>query len=103
MVARGYRALKFDPFGTAWQRLSSEEMAAAELRVAEVRDAVGPDVDVFIEVHGRLSGEAAIAMGRRLEKFGPASMKNPTRPTPDLLKEVKSRCLSALPPASGCI
>ena len=71
VVARGYRALKFDPFGTAWKQLSSEEMAAAEARVAAVREAVGPDVEVFIEVHGRLSGEAAIAMGRRLGKISP--------------------------------
>ncbi len=91
VVARGYRALKFDPFGTAWQRLSNEEMAAAELRVAEVRQSVGPDVEVFIEVHGRLSGEAAIAMGRRLEKYRPGFYEEPVSPYDlDLLREVKA-------------
>src|SRR4051794_39626459 len=39
-VARGYRGLKFDPFGTAWKDLSAEEEEAAVARVAAVREAV---------------------------------------------------------------
>ena len=58
--------MKFDPFGTAWKDLSPEEMELAEARVAAVRNAVGPEVEIFVEVHGRLSGQSAIAMGRRL-------------------------------------
>src|SRR5581483_8304772 len=43
-VARGYRALKFDPFGTAWKELSEEEREAAIELVAAVREAVGPRI-----------------------------------------------------------
>ena len=91
VVARGYRALKFDPFGVAWQQLSADETEMAEAKVAAVRAVVGADVDVFIEVHGRLSGEAAIAMGRRLEKYRPGFYEEPVSPYDlDLLKEVKA-------------
>ena len=71
VVARGYRALKFDPFGTAWQELSAEEMDGGRARVAAVREAVGPDVEIFIEVHGRLSGEAAHRHGPAAGKISP--------------------------------
>src|SRR5205085_5289090 len=54
-VARGYRALKFDPFGTAWKELTPEEGEAALERVRAVRAAVGPGGGLMIEFHGRLS------------------------------------------------
>src|SRR6266536_2141115 len=38
-VTKGYRALKFDPFGTAWKDLSPEEEAAALAQVEAVRSA----------------------------------------------------------------
>ena len=49
------QALKFDPFGTAWKELSAEEAEAAVDSVAAVREAVGPQVGLMIEFHGRLS------------------------------------------------
>ena len=50
-----------------------------------------PEVEIFIEVHGRLSGEAAIAMGRRLEQYRPGFYEEPVSPYDlDLLKEVKA-------------
>src|SRR5207253_4267706 len=38
-VGRGYRALKFDPFGTAWKDLAAAEAVAAIDLVAAVREA----------------------------------------------------------------
>ncbi len=90
VVAKGYSALKFDSFGTAWKELSEDAMQAAEAIVAKVREAVGDDVDLMIEVHGRLSVESAIAMGRRLIPHRPAWYEEPVTPwSIDLLKEVK--------------
>ena len=90
VVARGYRGLKFDPFGTAWKELSREQAEAAEDIVAAVREAVGPRVDLMIEFHGRLSTESAIAMIRRLEPFDPAWCAEPVVPESlELLAEVK--------------
>src|SRR5262249_1613170 len=72
-VARGYRALKFDPLGIAWKEISPEENEMAVEIVAAVRQAVGPRVGLMIEFHGRLSAGCAIDMLRRLERFNPAS------------------------------
>ena len=90
VIERGYRGLKFDPFGTAWKQLTRAEMELAEARVAAVRGAVGAETDIYIEVHGRLSGQSAITMGRRLEKYQPAFYEEPVSPYDlDLLREVK--------------
>jgi galactonate dehydratase len=99
-VARGYRALKFDPFGVAWKEMSKPEAEAAIDTVAAVRAAVGPEVDLMIEFHGRLSVGAAISMIRRLERFESAWCEEPVAPERlDLLAEVK-RSVSA-PIAAG--
>src|SRR4051794_22227962 len=62
-VARGYRALKFDPFGTAWKEITRQEIEGAEALVAAVREAVGDGVDLMIEGHGRFSAGGAIEVG----------------------------------------
>jgi len=89
-VARGYRALKFDPFGVAWKDLSAEESEAAIERVAAVRQAVGPRVGLMIEFHGRLSAGSAVRMIRELERFDPVWCEEPVAPEAvELLGEVK--------------
>jgi galactonate dehydratase len=89
-VARGYRGLKFDPFGTAWKELAREEAEAAVDIVAAVREAVGPGVALMIEFHGRLSAGSAVGMIRRLERFDPAWCEEPVAPESlDLLAEVR--------------
>lgn len=90
VVARGYSGMKFDPFGAAWKDLSRDQMQEAEDIVAAVREAVGDEIDLMIEVHGRLSVGSAIEMGRRLIPYRPAWYEEPVTPhSLDLLKEVK--------------
>jgi galactonate dehydratase len=89
-VGRGYTALKFDPFGVAWKDLSQPELEQAEALVAAVREAVGPQVGLMIEYHGRLSAGAAIRMIRRLERYHPTWSEEPVEPDRlELLAEVK--------------
>src|SRR5437870_10055348 len=66
-VGRGYRALKFDPFGTAWKDLSRDEHDRALAAVAAVRGAVGGDVGLMIECHGRFAADTAVALINELE------------------------------------
>ncbi len=99
-VGRGYRAMKFDPFGTAWKELSPEQTEEAVALVAAVREAVGPQVGLMIEFHGRLSVNAALDMMRRLEPFHPVWCEEPVIPESiDLLLEVKKK--APLPVAGG--
>ncbi|MCC2670738.1 MAG: dgoD2 [Armatimonadetes bacterium] len=90
VVRRGYGALKFDPFGTAWKDLAPEQEEAAEALVAAVREAVGPRVGVIVEFHGRLSATGAARMLRRLERCDPLWCEEPVVPERvELLAEVK--------------
>jgi len=90
VVARGYRGMKFDPFGVAWKELTGEQAREAEAIVAAVREAAGPAVRLMIEFHGRLSSGAALEMIRRLERFDPAWCEEPVVPESlELLADVK--------------
>lgn len=90
VVARGYGGMKFDPFEQAWKDMAQPQMQAAEDIVAAVREAVGPGVELMIEVHGRLSVGSAIEMGRRLAPYRPAWYEEPVSPhNLELLAEVK--------------
>jgi galactonate dehydratase len=89
-VQRSYRALKFDPFGTAWKDMRPEDIELAVEMVATIREAVGPQVGLMIEYHGRLSVGAAVDMIRRLEAYHPTWSEEPVAPESlDLLAEVK--------------
>ncbi len=77
VVAMGYTALKFDPFGTAYLDLSREEEKLSLALVAAVREAVGEDVDVLIEGHDRFSVPTAIRLGRALAEFRPMWFETP--------------------------
>ena len=90
VVARGYRGMKFDPFEQAWKDMDEQQMRNAQDIVAAVREAVGDDIDLMIEVHGRLSVGCAIEIGRRLVQYRPAWYEEPVTPhSLDLLAEVK--------------
>jgi L-alanine-DL-glutamate epimerase-like enolase superfamily enzyme len=56
VVAKGYTALKFDPFGAGGRELDKAELRKARAIVAVVRDEVGPDVDIMIRVPWSLLG-----------------------------------------------
>lgn len=90
VVARGYSGMKFDPFEQAWKDMSQAQMQAAQDIVAAVRDAIGDQVDLMIEVHGRLSVGCAIEMGHRLAPYRPAWYEEPVSPhSLELMAEVK--------------
>lgn len=80
VVDRGYRALKLDPFGAGMFELDSEETARSLSLVEAVRDAVGPDVEILIEMHGRFNPSTAIRMANRLSKYDPSWIEEPVPP-----------------------
>jgi galactonate dehydratase len=91
VAARGYRAIKFDPFTTAWKHLTGEETEAALAIIDAVAKAVGPKVGLMIEIHGRLAAGDAIRFIRALTPYNVIWCEEPVSPEAlDLLKEVKS-------------
>lgn len=79
VVARGYTAMKFDPFAQDnYMTISPREAQLAEDRVAAVREAVGPNIDVLIEVHAKFNVYTAVGLGQRLEKYRPFWFEEPT-------------------------
>jgi galactonate dehydratase len=80
VLAKGYRALKFDPFGSGFYELEhAEKMRVIEL-VEAVYDAVGPNVEILIEMHGRFNVATAVEMARELERFKPSWVEEPVPP-----------------------
>ncbi|HLZ09657.1 MAG TPA: galactonate dehydratase [Chloroflexota bacterium] len=79
-VEQGFTALKWDPFGGAGLFIEREQEEIAVAIVREVRNAVGPAIDLLIEVHGRFSPANAIRIARRLEEFAPFWYEEPVPP-----------------------
>jgi galactonate dehydratase len=100
VVERGYRALKFDPFGAGmWELEAAERTRSLEL-VEAVADAVGDECEILIEMHGRFTPSVALGLIRDLERFQPTWVEEPV--PPDNLKALaKVGRRSTIPIASG--
>ena len=90
VVKDGYTAMKFDPFlevmgvghkGIPGKVLDRGHRKRAVERVRAVRQAVGDEVDICIEVHGWLGTSEAIRMGQLLEEFDPLFIEEITDPS----------------------
>lgn len=80
VIARGYRALKLDPFGTGFYELERSEKNKAIALVEAVRAAIGPEAELLIEMHGRFNPATAIEIARLLEPFQPSWIEEPVPP-----------------------
>ena len=91
-AARGFQALKWDPFGSAYQNMSVKELDAAMAVVGAVRDAVGNAVDLLIEGHGRFNVPTACTIAHELEPFRPLFFEEPVQPgNLDALADVRAK------------
>ncbi len=100
VVARGYRALKVDPFGAGFYELEPAEFRRSVALVEAIRDAVGPDVEILIEMHGRFSPATAVRVARALEPFDPAWVEEPVPPD-NLEALAKAAAKIRVPVATG--
>ena len=79
MVDRGFTALKWDPFPNPWRTyISRKQEDAAIESVRTVREAVGPEVDLLIEVHRRLAPTHALRVAEAIERYDPFWYEEPT-------------------------
>ena len=110
-VAEGYDAIKIDFFtyapedGHAYNteertRLLTPKMVDTVIsRVAAVREAVGPDVDIIMENHSFLDANGAVQLGREAQKYNIFYYEEPCTPDPTLSKYVCDKL--AMPIANG--
>jgi galactonate dehydratase len=100
VVAAGWDAIKFDPLPGSLLMASRAELRSATDKVRAVREAVGPDVDVLIECHGRLSPESAIRFAGAVGEFRPMWIEEPV-PAHNAQAMRKVRAHTRIPVASG--
>ena len=109
-VAEGYDAIKVDffTFDKDGSTFSEEQRTGlmkpyyvdlVEERVAAVREAIGPKVDIIMENHSFLDSQSAIQLGRRMEKYNIFCFEEPNTPNPKTAKLVHDKL--NIPIASG--
>ena len=100
VARRGYTALKFDPFGSAWRVLSRQDFDLSIDIVTAVREAVGDSVDLLIEGHSRFDVATAVELARNLEPLRPAWFEEPV-PHTNIAAMVEVARRSPVPIATG--
>lgn len=101
-VEEGYDAIKIDFFTFApdGHRYNSEEttrmLDAKHLnividRLAAVREAVGPNIDIIMENHSYTDAQSAIQIGELAKKYNILYLEEPTTPNPKVNKFVYDR------------
>jgi galactonate dehydratase len=74
----GFTALKFDPIPGPWRTFISKDVERQTIEnVRAVRQAVGPDVDVLVEMHRRLAPTHAVRIARAIEEYQPFWYEEP--------------------------
>ncbi len=109
-IEEGYDCVKIDffTFDREGNTFSEEQRTGllkpdfvdlVEERVAAVREAIGPKVDIIMENHSFLDAQSAVQIGRRVEKYNIFCYEEPTTPTPKVTKFVADKI--QIPIASG--
>lgn len=79
-VELGFKYLKWDPFGSSDLYFDPWETKQAVDLIRAVRKAVGDDIQLLIECHGRFSPDKAIKIAREIEEFKPYFYEEPVPP-----------------------
>ena len=110
-VAEGYDAIKIDFFTYApedgrrytdedcTRLLSPKLVDVVESRVAAVREAIGPNVDIIMENHSRPDAQSAVQLGRAVQKYNIFYFEEPNTPNPKTAKFISSKL--SMPIAQG--
>ena len=110
-VAEGYDAIKIDFFTYApedgrrytdedcTRLLSPKLVEVVESRVAAVREAIGPNVDIIMENHSRPDAQSAVQLGRAVQKYNIFYFEEPNTPNPKTAKIISSKL--SMPIAHG--
>lgn len=105
-VEEGYTALGHlnpyldEPRTQPYRDGNAAMLYKAERRVAKIREAVGEEIDLCLELHRRLDPGLAVQLSARLEKYNPMFLEDPVRPDNfDAMAAVAEKC--RIPIATG--
>ena len=91
-VKKGVSAMKWDPFGKSYLQISKKDLDTALKCVEEVRNAVGPNVELLIEGHGRFDVPTGIKIAQELAPYKPMWFEEPVPPNNiEALKAVRDK------------
>ena len=78
VIEKGFTAIKFDPIPGPWRSYVSKEVEDTAIdNVRVVREAVGWDIDILVEMHRRLAPMHARRIAREIEEFRPFWYEEP--------------------------
>jgi len=100
-VREGYTAVRWAPFTSGFEKMRFPRLLETSVRqVKAVREAVGEDVDICLDAHGRLNPFEAVAMARELEPFRVFFFEDPILPeNVDAMADVAAH--TSIPIATG--
>lgn len=89
-MADGYDAVKVDPVGfddkgvwyghRTYGIMDQKHLRLSVDRLAAIREAVGPDVDIIVELHSKTDANSAIQFAQEIEKYKVFYYEEPTHP-----------------------
>ena len=89
---QGFKALKWDPFGSAYLHIDRKQLKEAIECIGAVYDAIKAHADIIIEGHGRFDIPTAVRVGHALSDFDILWFEEPIPPQNlEGLAEVKGR------------
>ncbi len=100
IVAKGFTAVKMNATEELQYVDTYEKIDGAVKRIAAVREAVGPNVGIGIDFHGRVHKPMAKILAKELEAFHPMFIEEPVLPeNNESLKEIANHV--SIPIATG--
>ncbi|MEX1295489.1 MAG: galactonate dehydratase [Candidatus Limnocylindrales bacterium] len=100
-VADGFDALKVLAVPRTRALDTDARVRSAAAAMAAVREAVGPDVQVMVDLHGRTSAAMAIRYGQALAEYDPWFFEEPVPPEDVDGYVTVARALPGIPVAGG--
>ncbi|MFF0120303.1 mandelate racemase/muconate lactonizing enzyme family protein [Micromonospora arida] len=99
-VESGFRGLKWDPFENYDLTITTAQLDRVLAQIDAVRQAVGREVELFVEGHGRFDVRHAIKVANEIAQFDPVWFEEPCPPD-NLDALVDIRRASPVPIAAG--
>ena len=91
-VEKGFKGLKWDPFGKNYRQLPPADFKKAMRCIEKVKEATDGKAEILIECHGRFDLPTALRLANALERFDVYWMEEPIIPdTMEALADLRRR------------